>query len=181
MTKIQSQLDRMLKSNGKISNTQGIKMAYDRGNKIFVKDNKMYIGGTTSFTNWLENFTKLPFGVLGGVRDMERYIEAERILKDNPQITELVGHSQAGVVALQLAKDFPNRNLSTKTYNSPVFSLGFDQPSEQHKRFRKVGDVVSAFDGSAINYNTDTLNPVKNHDISSLDNIDESIPERTLF
>ena len=44
-----------------------------------------------------------------------------------------------------------------------------------------MGDVVSAFDGSAINYNTDTLNPVKNHDISSLDNIDESIPERTLF
>ena len=39
MTKIQSQLDRMLKSNGKISNTQGNKMAYDRDNKIFVKDN----------------------------------------------------------------------------------------------------------------------------------------------
>ena len=88
MTRIQSQLDTMLKSNGKISNTQGIKMAYDRDNKIFVRDNKMYIAGTTSFTNWLENFTKLPFGVLGGVRDMERYIEAEQILKDNPQITE---------------------------------------------------------------------------------------------
>ena len=74
----------MLKSNGKISNTQGIKMAYDRDSKIFVKDNKMYIGRTTSFTN-CENFAKLPCGVLGGVRDMERYIEAERILKDNPQ------------------------------------------------------------------------------------------------
>ena len=181
MTKFQSQSDNMLKSNGRISNTQGIKMAYDRGNKIYVRDNKMYIGGTTSMTNWLENLTKLPFGVLGGVRDMERYIEAERILKENPQINELVGHSQAGVVALQLAKDFPERNLRTRTYNSPVFSLGFEQPSEQHKRFRNVGDVVSAFDGSAINYNTDTLNPIKNHDISSLDNIDESIPERASF
>ena len=37
MTKVQSQLDRMLKSNAKISNTQGIKMAYDRDNKIFLK------------------------------------------------------------------------------------------------------------------------------------------------
>ena len=36
MTKIHSQLDRMLKSNGKISNTQGIKMAYDRDNKNFL-------------------------------------------------------------------------------------------------------------------------------------------------
>ena len=60
MTRIQSQLDRMLKSNGKISNTQGIKMAYDRDNKVYVRDNKMYIGGTTSFTNWLENFTNYP-------------------------------------------------------------------------------------------------------------------------
>ena len=91
------------------------------------------------------------------------------------------GHSQAGIVALQLAKDFPERNLRTRTYNSPVFPLGFEQPSEQHKRFRKVGDIVSAFDGSAISYTTDTLNPRKNHDISSLDNIDESIPERSLF
>ena len=44
-----------------------------------------------------------------------------------------------------------------------------------------MGDVVSAFDGSAINYNTDILNPINNHGISSLDNIDESIPERALF
>ena len=181
MSRLQSQLDNMLKSNGRMSNSQGIKMAYDRDNKVFVRDNKMYIGGTATFTNWLENFTKLPFGVLGGVRDMERYIEAERILKDNPQITELVGHSQAGVVARQLAKDFPDRNLSTRTYNSPFFSLGFEEPSEQHKRFRKAGDIVSAFDGSAINYKTNSLNPLTNHDMSSLDNMDESIPERTLF
>ena len=74
MTKIQFQLDNMLKSNGKISNTQGVKMASDRDSKVYVRGNKMYIEGTTSFTNWLENFTKLPFGVLGDVGDMERYI-----------------------------------------------------------------------------------------------------------
>ena len=83
MSKIQSQLNKMLESNGKISNSQGIKYAYDRDNKIFVKGNKMYVGGTTSAVNWLENLTKLPFGVLGGVRDMERYIEAKRVLQDN--------------------------------------------------------------------------------------------------
>ena len=38
MTRVQSQLDNMLKSNGRISNTQGIKIAYDRDNKIFVKE-----------------------------------------------------------------------------------------------------------------------------------------------
>ena len=41
----------------------------------------MLFGGTTSFNNWLETLTKIPFGVLGGVRDMERHIQAEHILK----------------------------------------------------------------------------------------------------
>ena len=56
---------------------------------------------------------------------MERYIEAERILKDNPQITELVGHSQAGVVALQLAKDFPNREFKHQNLQQSGFSTWF--------------------------------------------------------
>ena len=51
MTRVQSQLDNMLKSNGRISITRGIKMAYDRDNKVYVIGNKMFIGGTTSFTN----------------------------------------------------------------------------------------------------------------------------------
>ena len=61
-------------------------------------------------TNWL---TKLPFGVLGGVLDMERYFQAEHVRNKNRQIDTVVGHSQAGIVALQLAKDFPDRNLNT--------------------------------------------------------------------
>ena len=177
MTKINTHVDKMLKHNNKISNTQGIKIAYDKDNKIFVKDNKMYIGGTVSAVNWLENLTKLPFGVLGGVRDMERYINAKEVLRNNPQITELVGHSQAGPVVLTLAKDFPDRNLKTRTYNSPTFSLGFNPNTEQHKRFRKVGDVVSAFDGGAINVYTDSINPIKNHDIMAFDGISETLPE----
>ena len=177
MSKIETKINKMLNDNNKISNAQGIRLAYDNNNKIFVRNNKMYIGGTISFTNWLENLTKLPFGVLGGVRDMERYIQAEHILKNNPEIDTVKGHSQAGAVALQLAKDFPDRNLKTRTYNEPVFSMGFNPNTEQHMRFRKVGDPVSALDGGAVNVYTDTLNPLKNHDIRAFDGIDESLPE----
>ena len=176
MSKIETKLNKMLENNNKITNTQGIRMAYDTDNKIYVRGNKMYVGGTTSAVNWLENFTKLPFGVLGGVRDMERYIEAERILKENPQISELVGHSQAGPVVLTLARDFPERNLKTRTYNSPTFSMGFKPNTEQHKRFRKVGDIVSALDGGAVNVYTDTLNPLKNHDIDAFEGVSETLP-----
>ena len=59
----------------------------------------------------------------------------------------------------------------------PTFSLGFHPNTEQHKRFRKVGDVDSAFDGGAINVYTDTLNPIQNHDVSAFDGISETLPE----
>ena len=58
---------------------------------------------------------------------------------------------------------------------SPIF--GFDRPTEQHKRFRKAGDLVSSLDNAAISYNTDSLNPIRNHDVDGLMNVNEDIPE----
>ena len=84
MTKIEAQLNKMLNTNGKFSNTQGIKYAYDRNNKIFVKGNKMYVGGTTSAKDWQQNFTKLK---TGAIRDMDRYKEAKK---------SIVGKSASG-------------------------------------------------------------------------------------
>ena len=179
MSKIHSQVNVMLETNGKISNTQGIKRAYDTDNKIYIKGNKMYVGGTVSKNDWLENFTKLK---TGNIRNMARYKEAKRVLMENPQVDTLLGHSMGGSVVLELNKEFKDKNYKTRTYDAPVISLvgpifGYDMPTEQHKRFRKTGDIVSSLDNAAINYNTDSLNPVKNHDIEQLFNIDESIPD----
>ena len=102
MAKIQSQLNTMLENNGKISNTQGTKYAYDQDNKIFVKGNKMYVGGTTFTRDWQQNFTKLK---TGGIRDMDRYKEARRVLLENPQVDTLLGHSMGGSIVLELNKD----------------------------------------------------------------------------
>ena len=178
MTKIEAQLNKMLNSNGKISNTQGIKLAYDRDNKIFVKGNKMYVGGTTSTRDWQQNFTKLK---TGGIRDMDRYKEAKKVLLENPQVDTLLGHSMGGSVVLELNKEFKDKNYKTRTYDAPVVSLiapifGIDKPTEQHKRFRMTGDLVSSLDNAAISYDTNTFNPVSNHDIDRLHGIDERIP-----
>ena len=95
MTKVQSQLDNMLKSNGRISNTQGIKMAYDRDNKVYVRGNKMYVGGTVSTNDWKQNLTMLK---MGQTRNIDRYKEARRVLLENPQVDTLLGHSMGGSV-----------------------------------------------------------------------------------
>ena len=183
MTKIEAQLDKMLQTNSKISNTQGIKIAYDRNNKVYVQGNKMYVGGTTSMRDWRQNFTNLK---TGRVREMDRYKEARRVLLENPQVDTLLGHSMGGSVVLELNKEFKDKNYKTRTYDAPVISLispifGLDKPTEQHKRFRKTGDVVSGLDSGAINYSTDTFDPIKNHDINELLHIDETIPEQGWF
>ena len=179
MTRVQSQLDNMLKSKSRISNTQGIKMAYDRDNKVYVRGNKMYVGGTASANDWKQNSTMLK---TGQSRNMDRYKEARRVLLESPQVDTVLGHSMGGFVVLELNKEFPEKLMRTRTYGAPVVSLisptiGFDRPTEQHKRLRKAGDIVSALDNAAISYNTDSLNPIRNHDVDGLLNINEDIPE----
>ena len=119
MAKIQSQLGKMLETNNKISNTQGIKIAYDRNNKVYVKGNKMYVGGTTSMRDWRQNFTNLE---TGRIREMDRYKEARRVLLENPQVDTLLGHSMGGSVVLELNKEFKDKSYKTRTYDAPVIS-----------------------------------------------------------
>ena len=52
-------------------------------------------------------------------KDNAFYGRAKKYLDEHPNITNLVGHSAAGVVALQLQKDDPK--YQTKTYSAPVF------------------------------------------------------------
>ena len=161
MSKIEAKINKMSNDNNKISNAQGIRLAYDNNNKIVLRNNKMYIGGTTSANDWKQNFTMLK---TGQIRNMDRYKEARKVLLENPQVDTIYGHSMGGSVVLELNKEFPDRNLKTRTYDAPVVSLiapilGLDKPTEQHKRFRKAGDIVSSLDNAAINYNTDSLNP----------------------
>ena len=87
MTQMQSQVDKILKSK-KISNTQGIKMASDRDNKIYVRDNKKCVGGTASANDWKQHFTMLR---TGQIRNMDQYKEARGVLLENPQIDTLLG------------------------------------------------------------------------------------------
>ncbi len=52
---------------------------------------------------------KIPFGM---TKYSQRYQEGEQMLKDNPQIRNVIGHSPGGSVSLELAKNNPtNKNI----------------------------------------------------------------------
>ena len=48
---------------------------------------------------------------MGDLTKSERYIEAEKVRKSNPNITRAVGYSMGGSVALELQKNINNYRL----------------------------------------------------------------------
>ena len=127
---------------GPISDAEGLARAYSQGD-AYTHGKTTYIAGSHTARDWWDDFTKVPFW--GDVRKSERYQQADRALKANPQVTRVVGHSLGGAVALEAQKRKPG--LASRTYGAPVLDpLGLDSKAE---RYRNIGDPVSMLDRSA--------------------------------
>ena len=109
---------------------------------------------------------KFLFGVTLG--KSQRYKDADELLKENPQVKKLVGHSLAGSVSLELEKQKPDRAFDVTTYGAPVLQMS----SKKHKRFRHPLDPISAFDKGAVVLDTKefTLDPLKHHSYKGFGN-----------
>jgi homoserine acetyltransferase len=68
----------------------------------------------------------LPFSHLGDMTKSERYINAEKALKANPQIERVVGHSLGAMAALELQRHYPS--LKSRTYGAPVLDFNSINP-----------------------------------------------------
>ena len=156
-------------------NTEGLKEAYkNRDTYLYLKDDTLYIGGTQNIRDVWDDVTKVPFW--GDVKNSERYQNADELLKKNPQVKKLVGHSLGGSVTLELQKQYPER-FETTTYGAPVtaFSKG--------KRYRHTGflmtDPISMFDLGATTYPIMSNNPLRIHGVDPADyydTVDVQIP-----
>ena len=130
-----------------ITDDEGLDRAYSQGD-AYAYGNTLYIAGSHTARDWYDDVTKVPF--YGDLRNAERYKQAEKALKANPNITKVVGHSLGGSVALELQKNYPN--LESRTYGAPVWDpFGYDKNFGKVERYRNLSDPVSFFDGSANN------------------------------
>jgi hypothetical protein len=125
----------------------GLQRAYDQGDS-YTRGDTMYVAGSNTWTDWGDDVSKIPFW--GDVRKSTRYEQADKMLKANPQVHTIVGHSLGGSVAHQLQSDHPG--LKSVTYGSPSISWG------RENRFRNAYDVFSVFDrGATQSYHPDPL------------------------
>ena len=158
-----------------LTDVQGLNRAYATDDNVFLNNNTMYVSGTKhaeiliptlinlnpiqTYMNYKNGYyqdmwddLKIPFGL---TKYSQRYQEADKMLKDNSQITNVIGHSLGGSVTLELAKNYPEKHLSTTTYGAPVFS----DSMHYGNRFRAFGDAVSIFDNGSISKMPTSINP----------------------
>ena len=153
------------KYNNNLSDTEGLNKAYTNGKGYYLDNNKLYVAGTFGKSNIKSNINDilsdigLPFHM---TRWSERYSDVSNILNENPNIKFVVGHSLGSSVAVQLAKDNPDKHLNLTTYSSPFISWK-PKNDETYTSFRSTGDVVSILDRGGITVNKGGLNPLINH------------------
>ena len=152
-----------------ISDRVGLEKAYASDNKIFVNGDTMFVAGTqwNSLSDWWDDFTLIP---IHQTWKAQRYLDADRTLKNNPQIKNLVGHSLGGSVVLQLQNDHPERTFKTNTYGAPVMSTTKTDNDDNH-RYRNYLDPVSFLDGGATQNLLITPNPLESHSYENFHNI----------
>ena len=130
-----------------IEDRVGLDKAYADPHKVYMEGDSLFVAGTSSMGDVVDDLA-LPFGLTRGT---QRFDDASRVLKANPRIRRVVGHSLGGAVSLELGKLRPD--LKTRTYGAPVVSMtGGD-------RYRSSGDPVSAFDWGAKTTLPDSINP----------------------
>ena len=139
-------------------NQKGLDSATKSYNKISIQGDTMFVAGTSNLQDVWDDF-KVPLGL---TKFSQRYQDADNLLKLNPQVNKLVGHSLGGISAVELQKQHPNRNYDVTTYGAPVVQMG----GQKYKRFRKSGDLISGLDDGAITYEG-SLNPKEAHSYSN--------------
>jgi pimeloyl-ACP methyl ester carboxylesterase len=119
-----------------IVDSDGLDKAYASENKIYIEGDTMFVAGTASFGDAVDD-VNIPFGRTDRTK---RYEQASMALAKNPQIRRVVGHSLGGAVSLQIAQQ---HGLVSRTYGAPVMSFSGGD------RYRGKFDPVSMFDYGA--------------------------------
>ena len=147
-------------------NEEGMKKAYESPNSYYKDGNKLYIAGTKDMTDVMD-WGKI---VTGNFKDSKIYKNIKPVFENDKDIDMVIGHSAGGSATLELEKNYPDRKITSVTYNAPVF-----ERSDYNKvinedmrplRFAISGDPVSMFD-----MNAQTTFKAPDIDLKSITNI----------
>ena len=157
------------------TDTYGLKRAYEDPNGIYRDGETLYIAGTKSFQDAVDDL-KLPFYQ---TRNTKRYKDVDNFIQDyaididgkkNYGIKNIVSHSLGSAVGQQINSDYGNI-FQTRSYGAPFVSRQRPDETGTNLRIRKAGDVVSMFDKGSITLNRGSLDPLQNHSYQDIGNV----------
>ena len=133
----------------------GLTKAYSKARGVYYDPatKTEFVKGSTTATDWYDDFTKFPFG---NTANSERYNQAWSAYNDlsasGQPVDRIVGHSLGGAVALEMANNLrkKGKNVETRTYGAPVLDLmprAFQKNAPE--RYRHPLDPVSIADRGA--------------------------------
>ena len=137
-----------------ITDAEGLDRAREQEKRIYVHGNTLYVSGTawrnkkTGMPSLQDPYDDLKIPIFK-TKYAQRYKDAEELIKQNPNIDRVVGHSLGGSVALELAKNY---DVETRTYMAPVVDTGLFNQGMQPERYRNNNDPISMFDRGAKSY-----------------------------
>ena len=159
-----------------LSDTQGLKLAYENTEGIYQNGSILYIAGTKSGRDVYDDL-KLPFYQTRNTKrykDVDKFIQDGTIEVDGKQltgITDIISHSLGSAVGQQINNDYGNI-FRSRSYGSPFVSG--QRPEDvnvNNLRFRGSNDIVSAFDRGAITVPKGSINPLYNHEYADIANV----------
>ena len=158
-----------------LTDTQGLKRAYENRDGIYQNGSILYIAGTKDPIDFWDD-VKLP---LYQTHNTKRYKDVDKFIKDDAieidgkkhyGVTDIISHSLGSSVGAQINKDYGNI-FRSRSYGSPFVSGQQQEDTGTNLRIRKAGDVVSMFDKGSITLNRGTLDPFQNHSYQDIGNV----------
>ena len=158
-----------------LTDTQGLRLAYESPNRIYRNGSQLYIAGTKDPIDFYDDL-KLPFYQ---TRNTKRYKDVDKSITDDAieidgkkhyGVTDIISHSLGSAVGQQINTDYGNI-FRSRSYGSPFVSSQRPEHTGTNLRIRKSGDPVSMFDKGSINLNRGTLDPFQNHSYQDIGNV----------
>ena len=158
-----------------LTDTQGLRLAYESPNRIYRNGSILYIAGTKDPIDFYDDL-KLPFYQTRNTKrykDVDKFIQDDAIEIDGKKhygITDIISHSLGSAVGQQINNDYGNM-FRSRSYGSPFVSGQRPEETGTNLRIRKAGDFVSAFDKGSLTLNSSSLNPFDNHSYQDIGNV----------
>ena len=158
-----------------LTDTQGLKLAYENPDGIYQNGSILYIAGTKDPIDVWDDL-KLPFYQ---TRNTKRYKDVDKFIKDGTievegkqltGISDIISHSLGSAVGQQINNDYGNI-FRSRSYGSPFVSSQRPTDTKTNLRIRGSNDVVSMFDGGSITIPKGSLNPLYNHSYEDIANV----------